>query len=57
MLVDLLAGVSPASGTFPVATVVIFGGGAGDQSVESTDVKVPVGLGSFVVGWNERDWE
>jgi hypothetical protein len=43
MLVDVLAGVSPASGTFPVATVVIFGGGAGDQSVESPDVKVPVG--------------
>ena len=35
--------VSPASGTCPVATVVISGGDAGDLSAESPDVKVPVG--------------
>jgi hypothetical protein len=35
--------VSPAGGTFPVATVVISGDGAGDQSVGSPEVKVPVG--------------
>ena len=35
--------VSPVSGTCPVATVVISGGGAGDQSAGSPDVKVPVG--------------
>ena len=43
MLVGVLAGVSPASGTCPVPTVVISGGGAGDQSAESPDVKVLVG--------------
>ncbi len=43
MLVGMLAGGSPASGTYPVATVVISGGGAGDQSVGSPEVKVPVG--------------
>jgi hypothetical protein len=42
-LVGVLAGGSPASGTCPVATVVISGGGAGDQSAGSPDVKVPVG--------------
>ena len=35
--------VSPVSGTCPVATVVISGGGAGDQSAGSLEVKVPVG--------------
>ena len=43
MLVGILAGESPASGTCPVATVVISGGGAGDQSIESPAVKVLVG--------------
>jgi hypothetical protein len=43
MLVGTLAGERPVSGTCPVATVVISGGGAGDQSVESPEVKVPVG--------------
>ena len=43
MLVGTLAGERPVSGTCPVATVVISGGGAGDQSAESPDVKVPVG--------------
>ena len=43
MLVGVLAGENPVSGTFPVATVVISGGGAGDQTAESPDVKVPVG--------------
>ena len=35
MLVGMLAGESPVRGTYPVATVVISGDGAGDQSVES----------------------
>ena len=39
MLVVVLAGVNPASGTCPVATVVIPGGGASDQAVESPEVK------------------
>jgi len=39
MLVGVLAGENPVSGTCPVATVVISGGGAGDQSVESPDLK------------------
>jgi len=43
MLVGILAGESPSSGTCPVATVVISGGGAGNQSVGSPEVKVPVG--------------
>src|SRR6516164_2655982 len=45
MLVGTLAGERPVSGTCPVATVVISGGGAGDQSVESPDVNVLVGWG------------
>ena len=43
MLVGVLAGESPASGTCPVTVVVISGGGKGDQIVESPEVKVPVG--------------
>ena len=43
MLVGMLAGGSPAGGTCPVATVVIVGGGAGDQSAGSPEVKVLVG--------------
>jgi len=43
MLVGVLAGVSPAGGTCPVATVVISGGGASDQTVESPEVKASVG--------------
>jgi hypothetical protein len=43
MLVGVLAGVNPAGGTYPVATVVISGGGASDQSVESPEVKASVG--------------
>ena len=42
-LIDDLAGVSPASANFPVGTVVISGDGAGDQTVESLEVKVLVG--------------
>ena len=42
-LVDGLAGGSPASADCPVGTVVISGGGAGDQTVESPDVNVLVG--------------
>jgi hypothetical protein len=43
MLVGRLAGERPVGGNCPVATVVISGGGAGDQSVESPEVKVLVG--------------
>jgi hypothetical protein len=39
-LVDDLAGESPASASFPVGTVVISGDGAGDQTVESSEVNV-----------------
>jgi len=42
-LAAILAGESPARGTYPVATVVISGDGAGDQSVESPVVEVLVG--------------
>ena len=45
MLVGMLAGESPVRGTYPVAMVVISGDGAGDQSVESPEVKVLVGWG------------
>jgi hypothetical protein len=38
-LVDDLAGESPARAECPVGTVVIPGGGAGDQTVESPEVK------------------
>ena len=41
----ILAGVNPAGGTCPVATVVISGGGASDQPVESPEVKASVGWG------------
>ena len=43
MLVICPAGESPARGDCPVATVVILGGGEGDQSVGSPRVKVSVG--------------
>ena len=42
LVVDL-AGESPAGANFPVGTVVISGGGAGDQTVGSPEVNVPVG--------------
>src|SRR5215831_17053579 len=42
-LVGVLAGESPARGTCPVAPVVISGGGEGDRSVESPEVKALVG--------------
>ena len=42
-LVDVLAGESPASADCPVGTVVISGGGAGDQTAGSPEVKVLVG--------------
>jgi hypothetical protein len=45
MLVDVPVGENPAGGTCPVATVVISGGGAGDQSAGSPEVKVSVGWG------------
>lgn len=48
MLVGTLAGERPVSGTCPVATVVISGGGAGDQSVGSPDVNVLVDWGDSV---------
>ena len=43
MLVDVPAGESPAEGDCPVALVVISGGGRGDPTVESPEVKVSVG--------------
>jgi hypothetical protein len=43
MLADVPVGESPASGTRPVATVVIPGGGKGDRAVESPGVKASVG--------------
>ena len=42
-LVDDLTGESPVSACFPVGTVVISGGGAGDQTVGSPEVKDLVG--------------
>ena len=45
-LVDDLAGESPVSASYPVGTVVISGGGAGDQTVESPEVNA-------LVGWME----
>jgi hypothetical protein len=42
-LVGVLAGVNPAGGTYPVATVVISGGGASDQTDESPEAKASVG--------------
>ena len=45
-LVDDLTGESPVSASYPVGTVVISGGGAGDQSVESPEVNA-------LVGWME----
>ena len=39
-LVDDLAGESLVSASFPVGTVVIFGDGAGDQTIESLGVNV-----------------
>jgi hypothetical protein len=49
MLVDVPVGENPAGGTCPVATVVISGGGAGDQSAGSPEVKVSVGWGEPLV--------
>ena len=49
MLAAILAGESPASGTYPVATVVISGDGVGDQTVGSPEVKVPVGWAKSLV--------
>lgn len=45
MLADSLAGENPARGTCPVATVAIFGDGAGDQSVGKPGSKSPGRLG------------
>ena len=42
-LVDDLAGASPASASYPVGTVAISGGGAGDQTVGSPEVNALVG--------------
>src|SRR5260370_25865530 len=43
MLAAILAGVSPAGGNYPVATVAITGDGAGDQTVGSPVVKILAG--------------
>src|ERR1700739_4407631 len=48
MLVGVLAG-RPARENCPVVSVVISGGGAGDQTVESPEVQVPVG---WVEAWS-----
>ena len=50
MLVGVLSGESPDRGACPVTPVVISGGGAGDQSVESPDVKASVGWVPDLVG-------
>ena len=42
-LVDVLAGESPASASFPVGAVVISGDGMGDQTIGSPEVNVLVG--------------
>ena len=44
MLAAILAGVSPAGGNYPVATVAITGDGAGDETVGRPVVKNPRGL-------------
>jgi hypothetical protein len=43
------SGKRPARGNCPVVSVVISGAGAGDQTVESPEVKVPVG---WVKAWS-----
>jgi hypothetical protein len=48
MLAAILAGVSPARGTCPVATVAISGDETGDQFIGSPDVKVPVGRAAML---------
>jgi hypothetical protein len=50
MLVGVLTGESPGRGACPVAPVVIPGDGAGDQAVESPEVKASVGRGNGLVG-------
>jgi len=40
MLAAILAGVGPAGGNYPVATVAITGDGAGDRTVNSPLVKI-----------------
>ena len=50
MLVGILTGERPVRGACPVAPVVISGDGAGDQAVESPDVKASVGWGKPLVG-------
>jgi hypothetical protein len=54
MLVGMLTGESPVRGAYPVATVVISGGGAGDQFAESPEVKVLVGWGETPVSSDRR---
>jgi hypothetical protein len=54
MLVGVLAGENPVSGTFPVATVVISGGGTGDQTVGSPEAKAPVGWVKNLVSFGRR---
>ena len=43
------SGERPARENCPVVSVVISGGGAGDQTVESPEVQVPVG---WVEAWS-----
>ena len=49
MLVVVLAGVNPAGGTCPVATVAISGGGASDQAVRKPGSKSLSWLGITLV--------
>ena len=53
-LVGVLAGESPARGACPVAPVVISGGGEGDQSAGSPEVKNPRWLGKAPVSSGRR---
>ena len=48
MLAAILAGVRPARGTCPVATVAISGDETGDQFIGSPEVKVPVGRAAML---------
>jgi hypothetical protein len=48
-LAAIPAGGRPAGGTCPVATVVIPGGGKGDQPAGSPEVKVSVGWAKSLV--------
>jgi hypothetical protein len=54
-LAAIPAGESPASGDCPVDTVVISGGGEGDRTVESPEVKASVREASNSAGCSESE--